>query len=292
MKRKATKRARRIRINAAMWKSAEKRLGKLSTKAKSAISKMFLTKSNPPAGWFDRCVDAVQKSGSAYDPNAVCGAMEKRRSNPERRRRGSKGGMRIVRTHKVGRRPRKHLPNPVAAAAERFEVTHGRPPEEVFEVVDQFQHHTVLAGYGKLKRIKILAVGDGRTVVTLGTFKGARLAENERANEIPQLFIVGGDTAVNVEDFGIDPSNVHEKELLGAWLEVTYETRKDHLGEAGGAGEVAFHVHPFGSMKSIEPGDPRRKHGSRLPVIIYDVLNQAMEVAGGGYDLPEVGIRG
>jgi hypothetical protein len=276
-----------------MWKDAERAVGKLTAKTKAAIAEAFEEKENPPKGWFNRCVRAVTEHGGAVDPNAVCGAAE--RKNPRKGLRGlihrarPAKKARMIR-HKIGRG--KKLPNPVEAAARRFEVTHGRPPDEVFEVIENERFHTVLPAYGRLEWLKILAIGDGRTVVKLGGFEGAMLAENEKADEQPQLFIVGGDQSVEVGDFGIDTSLVHEQEVLGAVTEVAYKTRKDHLGSAGAAGERATHVHDFGSKRSMEPNDPRRKKGSRLPLMIYDVRNRGLKFAGGGYDLPEVGIRG
>lgn len=51
-------------------------------------------KSNPSPGWFDRCMEGVSRSGSAYDPGAVCGALEKKmgysRRNPAIKPRGFK----------------------------------------------------------------------------------------------------------------------------------------------------------------------------------------------------------
>lgn len=40
---------------------------------------------NPSPGWFDRCMAGVSRSGSAVDPGAVCGAMEKKMGYSRRR---------------------------------------------------------------------------------------------------------------------------------------------------------------------------------------------------------------
>jgi len=40
----------------------------------------------PPKAWFRRCVRGVERSGGAYDPQAVCGAQWQRKSEAEKRR--------------------------------------------------------------------------------------------------------------------------------------------------------------------------------------------------------------
>lgn len=167
---------------------------------------------------------------------------------------------------------KKRRSNPDEQAAERYEYFHGRKPETVTTVSEKIREHGVLSGIGKLASLVVLAV-DGRTKVTLGKFRGALLAQNEKGN---QLFIRGGNQSVNLADFGI--KGAHENELLGAGVEVAYHTQKDHLTpETGGKG---IYHHVFG------------KGGSRLPVVLYDVRNKLLHFAGGGYTLPEVGIHG
>jgi hypothetical protein len=183
--------------------------------------------------------------------------------------------------------PKKRAKNPIDQAADTYENFHGRAADEVIEVTETVHEHSVLSGIGELVKLTIAAV-DGVSVVDISGFKGALLAQNEQAT---QLFIVGGDQSVNLSDFGI-VGKPHECEVLGAATEVAYKTRKDHLGKAGGAGERAIHVHDFGSLRQVDPKDPRSRQGSRLPIVTYDTRNERLVFAGGGYDLPEVGIRG
>jgi hypothetical protein len=275
---------RKDSIGAPQWKRAAASFGgKLNPQQRRAIETRFKRRKNPHPGWFEECVAAVSESGSANDLKAVCGATEKRIANPRKRR------IQPVMKHHVVKRGTK-LPNPIEAAARRFELTHGRPPDEVIEVIENEHIHTVLPAYGRLESLTILAI-DGTTVVKLKDFRGAMLAENEQAAEIPQLFIIGGDQSVPLASFKLG-AITHECELLGAAMEIAYKTRKDHLGESGGAGQRVIHVHDFGSKRGMEEDDPRKRTGSRLPMIVYDVRNKKLQFAGGSYDLPEVGIRG
>ena len=194
---------------------------------------------------FDKCVRAVSRSSSAVDPRAVCGAM---------RARG---------TLKRGNRGRR---NDVPAAQDRYERFHGHPSKELVEVVTPIHVHTALSGMGELRKLVIRQKG---ARVVIKNFKGAILCQNEKAT---QLFIEGGDQAVNLADFGIRQP-FHEKEVLGECTDVYYFTTKDHLAPQDG-GTATYH-HKFGRKK---------------PTIVYDVPNALLEFAGGGYTIPDEGI--
>jgi hypothetical protein len=243
-----------------------------------AIGREYDRVANPSAGAFKRCVLAVAARGSAKSPAGVC-------ATAGRKKYGKKQFQKMAAAGKA--RARKN-PGDIEGNARVYEDFHGRPPDEVIEVVEQLHEHSALSGIGKLVALTIAAV-DGKTIVEIGDFGGALLAQDKGRT---QLFVRGGNQAVNVKDFGIDPKRKHEQEILGAALEISYETRKDHLGKAGGAGERAIHVHEFSDLEAIAKSDPRRSKGSRLPIVLYDTRNKKLAFAGGGYDLPDVGIRG
>lgn len=157
-----------------------------------------------------------------------------------------------------------------AAAAERYEYFHGREPGVVTDIETSIKTHATLSGIGKLVALFIdTPVTGPSTRVKLENFRGALLAQDAKGK---QLYIEGGDQKVNLADFKVkDP---HERETLGYLAEVWYDTIKDHLGNSGGD---AVYKHRFGRNK---------------PVVVYDVMNKLLSLAGGGYDLPEVGIRG
>jgi|SRR5579863_1612792 len=250
------------------------------------VGREYAKVANPGRGAFKRCVEEVAAKGGAYSPRAVCAAAARKKYGAAKLAKMAAAGRRRAKNparKKSGRR------NPVDAAAEVYEQFHGRPPEEVIEVKETIEEHSVLSGIGKLVSLTVSPIGGGKAV-KVSDFRGALLAQNEKRT---QLFIVGGDQSVNVADFGIERDRPpHELEILGAAVEVAYLTRKDHLGKAGGEGEKAVHVHDFGSLRQVEGSDSRRRRGSRLPVVLYDTRNRKLSLAGGGYDLPEVGIRG
>lgn len=159
-----------------------------------------------------------------------------------------------------------HRSNPADAAAVAYEDFHGRAAGELVEVKETIHFHEHLAGAGALKRLVIKSARTGERV-TLSQFKGALLAFNEAQT---QLFVMGGDQAVDLGEFGIT-GTPHESEILGEVLSVDYFTRKDHLAARDGG--TAVYRHKFEA--------PR-------PTMVYDVPNEQLQFSGGGYVvLPE-----
>jgi hypothetical protein len=270
----------RRKISAAVWRKYRYLFGgKIPAGAREQIIREYGKVRNPGTGAFERCVKAVAARGSAYSPRGVCAAAGRKKYGSAGFQKLAAAGRRkaaAARSNpKPGRHPntgRKRRSNPEEAAAERYRYFHGRDPETVRDVVTAIHKHGVLSGIGRLVSLKIAAV-DGRNDVTLGFSPATSLAQNEGGT---QLYITGGDQSVKLGDFGIKAP--HEYEVLGAAKEVVYHTRKDHLVPEDG-GEADY-KHVFG------------KHGSRLPLVLYDVRNRLLYLAGGGYELPEVGIRG
>jgi len=240
--------------------------GKIPAGAMEQIRREYRKNPGAPGAAFKRCVAAVAAKGGAYSPRGVCATAGRKKYGAKKFAAMGRAGR-----HKknAGKKKRK---NPEASAAERYRLFHGKDPDVVTEVETEVHEHLTLSGIGKLVKLVILSV-DGCAEVDLTNFRGAMLAQNEEGT---QLFIVGGDQRVDLSSFGI--KQPHEQEVIGAVKEVHYDTEKTHLTPATG-GKAIYH-HTFGGKKS------------RLPLMIYDVRNKLLNFAGGGYDLPEVGIRG
>jgi hypothetical protein len=112
-------------------------------------------------------------------------------------------------------------------------------------------------------------------------FGGAILAFNEKKN---QLFIEGGDQAMDLADFGID--NPHELETLGRVTYIGYECNKTHLGKEGGQ---ALYVHKFRTTN--DNGRHVVVKYTRYPDLIYDVRNEQLLFSGGSYEIMAEGIN-
>ena len=165
--------------------------------------------------------------------------------------------------------------NPYDAAAAASEGFHGRPVEETIEIVTSEHHHEYLAALGELISLEVLAPDSEQEVIPLNGFKGAWLAENEQRN---QLFVRGGNQSLGdaqLRRFDIDVETLHETEVLGPLAAITYHTIKYHLGDQGGN---AKYRHVFA------------EDGGKLPVLIYQVRDGLVKIAGGSYTIPEEGI--
>jgi hypothetical protein len=260
-------------------------------------------KANPAK--FDRCVKAVKAKGGAANAYAVCTAAGTKNPDSDSprafvgaKRKDGKYPVQFVyptsgsRVHKllseadldklraegrylvVGSSRR----NPASAAVEVFEEFHGHAPDEIVEVKKKIHFHEHLAGAGVLKRLVVDGI-DGRSHLING-FRGALLCFNESKN---QLFIEGGDQAINLEDFGI--KSPHELETLGKVKHIDYSTRKDHLGDEGGD---AVYTHKFRTTN--ENGQHVTVRIARYPDLIYRVRDEQLEFSGGSYEIRAEGI--
>lgn len=176
--------------------------------------------------------------------------------------------------------------NPAAASAEAYKDFHGTPPSEFVTVKRKVHVHRHLAGAGTLRKLQ-MKTPDGKARVTIRFYSGSDpkqktiLAFNEKRN---QLFVEGGDQAVNLRDFGI--TKPHELETLGKVLDIDYFTTKTHLGEDGG---TAVYGHKFRTVN--EDGRHVTVRVARYPDLIYRVLDKQLEFSGGSYEILPEGIN-
>lgn len=160
--------------------------------------------------------------------------------------------------------------NGLQRSVDKFIEFHGHDPEEIFKVTSTVHEHEKLSGMGDLEALRVVNLDtDGVTIENLGD---CLLSQNEAGN---QIFVVGGDQELDLEQFGID-RDPHELEVLGILSDVWYYTNKTHLIEKDG-GEATYH-HTFGGK------------GRRRPTLIYDVPNAQLLVAGGDYQILPEGI--
>jgi len=263
-------------------------------------------------GKFAKCVSAVSKRGGAYDPRAVCAAQERRLGymNPEQKRGYVIGGSnwipdlshakrqaqydadrtgrpvqvteyasgKLRATKYPKKNPRRR--NPEQQTLEAYQDFHGRQPDEFVTIKKRIHVHGWLPGAGELRRMVVIS-RNKKFKVTMTRFEGALLAFNEKRN---QLFIEGGDQAVNLQDFGIT-REPHEVETLGRVVSLDYFTTKDHLGSEGGS---AIYRHKFRTTNEL--GQHVTVRIAEYPDLIYHVLDERLEFSGGSYTILREGI--
>jgi hypothetical protein len=217
-------------------------------------------------GSFARCVKEVR---GVDDPGAVCASAKRKAGEVLNKRK-----------------------NPVEAAAEAFEAFHGYPPEEeiIFESMEH--EHTVYAGIGELVSLVIVPDGESKGVL-LRKFDGAQLTCNEDAlkdspEKLTQLYIVGGDQLLDVrtlEQFGLNADALHEQEVLGKCVQITYHTVKTHLGRDGGRADYYHKLSEETAGRDVE------LRILKSPTATYHVLNRIIGLWGGTYSIKPEGIE-
>ena len=292
-----------------------------------ALREAGLSRTKRNLSRFDQCVADVTARGGAREPRAVCAAAGRKkygkrkfaamaRAGKARAKHNHKGarsasfnvvhegnnyGIRYSHTIKTFKsedaakrfaakkneraqegmyyvRPNPKRRNPEDSAADRFQDFHGEPAKDVLTWTEDYRYHGVTSDIGKLVSLVVsLPRARGGGAVEIAGLKGARLTMNESGT---QLFVEGGDQSLDLAQFGVKTE--HDREYLGELARVTYHTNKTHLGRDGGN---ADYVHTFGRMESSGKKTER-------PQVFYDVLNEEILIAGGGYEIPSEGIDG
>jgi len=216
---------------------------------------------------FDRCVKDVQAKGGAANAYAVCTAAGTRKNWREPSLVGQVAG-------------KDNPPDEYAAAAQASEEFHGTEPHELIEVETEIFEHDHLADCGELIKLEVISINGG--IVYLKKFKGARLCRSPKGFP-DQLYIEGGDQAVDLGEFGIH--RPHELEVLGHLKYVTYYTVKHHLGKDGGEANYRHRFNDNGGVSMMIGTKSKNR-----PTVVYDVNNKLLLLAGGEYDILPEGI--
>lgn len=184
--------------------------------------------------------------------------------------------------------------NTGAASRSAFERFHGFPADKKTTVLRTIHEHEHVAAIGELIELWIVPLdqetpeGKKDRCIVLKNFDGAWLTQSEDEKR-PQLFIDGGDQLIDdktLEECGVDLDALHETEVLGKGVAVTYHTDKTHLGKEGG---IADYTHPFGETLDEDNNRVFTGKASR-PIIAYDTVNRMLFVIGGKYTIPPEGI--
>jgi hypothetical protein len=187
--------------------------------------------------------------------------------------RNGKGSRRAPYRRFIGAKKRRRRRNSAEQeGADRiYTEFHGRAPSETLAYAEQTRSRAWLGGLGKLVELVVLT--------PVGTYA----IEFEREEDAPmlasspdgrQLYIVGGDQAVDLDQLGMDgPEWKKDKMSLGFLQEVTYQTEKEFHDF-----ELIDYYHELGEVTNV------------LPTLVYDTLNRKLEIVGGQYEVRPEGI--
>lgn len=172
--------------------------------------------------------------------------------------------------------------NPLDTATKAYEGFHGEAPTKTTVVQERVHYHKDVWQIGALVLLKVKLPSDRWQPGLKNTAEiefdyeaknPVRMCANE---DRTQLLLVGGDQAVDVKVFALNPKTPHEKEFLGWLTDAWYFTDKKHLGNQGG---VAIYKHRLG------------EEGGELPMLVYRTRDKRLEIVGGSYTIPDEGIR-
>ena len=166
------------------------------------------------------------------------------------------------------------LLEPAFAVSEEF---HGGAPRYAQGFDDQIEYSGTLVDLGLLIELGIYStMGNGtaaETPLQFGKREGIRLATNPEKN---QLFIVGtvGLTQRTLERLGIHAAEFDKERItIGPVIHMVYRTKKS--------------LHHW---KRTDYQHEMGEEGGIMPVLIYDRLNDQLELSGGSYQISERGI--
>lgn len=230
-----------------------------------------------------------KKAAQAYVRlNDIKGAKVKLafEKNPAPRPATTKNGVRKSRRH-----------NPESAAAELSEKFHGRPANELTRVIEFEHDDSEKTKLGDLVRL-VIDTPTGKVVYL--NFNLSKPSEIVNLSTRPvkgkngevigkQLYFVGGDQEVNLKALGMaGPEWTRDRMELG---------RLHHFPKSANEGAIVYRTKK--TMHNLKLTDYWHRPGEEtikavgpaaLPLVIYDLRNKHLELAGGQYYIDAPGI--
>lgn len=170
-------------------------------------------------------------------------------------------------------------------AAAMYETFHGAPSEQVTEYETTEYERTQFAELGDLIQLKVETT-TGK-LVELNAPEPGSCVETDVIKlacspDGTSMYFIGGDQSIDVESIGFSATDMKDLMTIGLVCEVTYRTRKkfdkfeetDYYHETGEETKVDHYFDDF-----------RRK-----PTLLYTPQDQTMWLAGGVYQVKDVGI--
>lgn len=156
-------------------------------------------------------------------------------------------------------------------AAEMYEKFHGKPADKTTKVIELRQYRDQLAALGDLISIEVKTPQGPRRTVALNEANRPLLTCTPDG---AQLYIEGGDQSVDLDALGLQRGSLRKDSMnLGVIRKITYRTEKDF-----DAFETIDYYHMLGEDTGM------------YPVLIFDTLNNLLQIAGGEYIVKREGI--
>jgi hypothetical protein len=161
-------------------------------------------------------------------------------------------------------------------SADLYESFHGTPSTEEVEFVSEEFERTSFAELGDLVELQVITChGKQATIKAPNPETASRGDVVKLASDADgrQLYFLGGDQELDLKALGLTAAEVKDNTLIGVLCQVTYRTRK------------GFH-----KFKLVEYYHDLGEETGDKPVLLYSPQNKTMSVAGGAYQVRDVGI--
>ena len=190
-------------------------------------------------------------------------------------------------------------------AVEAAKGAHGRPVREELRVKEKVQYRENLAVMGELEEIEVYVerLFDGDFEQLEFSRKKADCVRLAFTPDRKQLILVGGDQKLD-DGFlrSCDPKGWGKDKVSVGWVySISYWADKHHL--EGSSGKLEPYQHNFGEQTFKNPNGKQdgsadydifaleeKLEAGLLPELVYDRLNEGIELVGGGYRVKNEGI--
>lgn len=191
-------------------------------------------------------------------------------------------------------------------ATEVAEGFHGRGSREAFEVEEEEQFRGELAQLGELVELEVSNENlDELLVLSFDRDSAKSVVRLAGSGDRTQLFLVGGDQEITSKTLkACSPAGWQkDKVSLGNVYSISYFADKHHLTGPKQQKKGTEYGHCFGEISFENPNSredglmednvwalQEKREAGLLPELVYDRLNQRLELVGGGYEIRDEGI--
>lgn len=163
--------------------------------------------------------------------------------------------------------------NPDMQGPALYESFHGKPSTKVLEFSTLYQSRDDYASLGVLVELKVDLVNGQHAVIEFPP-TGPDKVMLCSSPDGKQLYFIGGDQSLDLSQIGMNGPEWHRDLMnIGIADEVTYRTRKG-----------------FDKFQLIDYYHELGEETKQKPVLLYDTINNELQIAGGQYQVKPEGI--
>lgn len=159
-------------------------------------------------------------------------------------------------------------------AADLYEDFHGRPPDTTEDITEPEISHDAYASLGRLTQLKVATLSNKDSEIN---FEYADDEEPIMVSSSPdrkQIYFIKGDQSLDLDELAMSGDEwFRDKMVIGVCYELTYETKKSFEKF-----RLTDFFHYLGEESGVQP------------LLIYDTLNKKFSIAGGQYEVKDIGI--